>query len=220
VNAIYLKAPWNNPFRVQSTKPLPFHLSDGREVKVPTMFARERFGYAKRPGMTVLALPYSNEDLNCLIFLPDTNTGPLDLERRLDSVFLAENRNLPKRELILYLPKFKIEPPALRLGGILRGLGMKTAFDEPRGSANFERMAPCRPDAYLYLSEVFHKCFLSLDENGTEAAAATVFDMMFGHSALEQPKPIEVHVDHPFIFAIQHPPSGACLLLGRVADPR
>jgi serpin B len=220
VNAIYLKAPWNNPFMVQSTKPLPFHLSGGRDVKVPTMFARERFGYAKRPGMTVLALPYTNEDLHCIIFLPEANTGLLDFERRLNSDALAENRKLPEREVLLYLPKFKMEPPMLELGGMLRGLGMKTAFDEPRGSANFERMAPCRLDAYLYLSEVFHKCFLSLDENGTEAAAATALNMMFGHAALEQPKPIEVHVDHPFIFAIQHAPSGACLILGRVADPR
>ena len=76
-----------------------------------------------------------------------------------------------------------------------------------------------RPDDYLYLSEVFHKTFLSLDEKGTEAAAATAA-LMASSAVFEKPKPVEVHVDHPFIFAIQHVPSGACLFLGRVTDPR
>jgi serpin B len=220
VNAIYLKAPWNNPFEVESTRRLPFHMTNGKDVKVPTMVTRKWFGYAKRPGMTLLALPYANEDLHCVIFLPDTNTGLLDLGRRLNSDVLAESRRLPEHEVILYLPKFKIEPPLMRLGAILQGLGMRTAFDEPRGSANFDRIAPRRMDQYLYISDVFHKTFLSLDENGTEAAAATALSMMVGCARLEEPKLIEVHVDHPFVFAIQHVPSGACLFLGRVADPR
>ena len=100
---------------------------------------------------------------------------------------------------------------------------MKSAFNEPRGSADFSRIAPRRPDDYLCVSEVFHKTFLSLDEDGTEAAAATA--VMAGicigmEVASEKPKPIEVRVDHPFLFAIQHRPSGACLFLGRVTDPR
>jgi serpin B len=122
--------------------------------------------------------------------------------------------------VILYLPKFRIEPPLLRLGALLRALGIKTAFDEPSGSANFERMAPRRADDYLYLLEVFHKTFLSLDENGTEAAAATILEGRFLGIPRPKPEPIEVHFDRPFIFAIQHAPSRACLFLGRVADPR
>jgi serpin B len=220
VNAIYLKAPWNNPFEIESTARRTFHLTSGKDVKVPTMVTQQRFGYAKRPGMTVLALPYANQDLHCVIFLSDTNTGLLDLERRLNGDLLAETRRLPKHEVILYLPKFKIERPLLRLAAILQGLGMKTAFDEPRGSANFERIAPRRMDQYLYISDIFHKTFLSLDENGTEAAAATALSMWVGCARLEEPKPIEVYVDHPFVFAIQHVPSGACLFLGRVTDPR
>ena len=100
-------------------------------------------------------------------------------------------------------------------------MGMRSAFDEPRRSANFERMAPRRPpDDYLYLSEVFHKTFLSLDEKGTEAAAATALGMRTGGAMVEKPKLVVVHIDRPFMFAIQHGPSGACLFLGRVADPR
>jgi serpin B len=220
VNAIYLKAPWNEPFEIAATRPLPFHLLSGQDVDVPTMVAQHLFGYAKKPGMTVLALPYAHRDLRCIIFLPDSNQGLLEVERRLNSDTLAESRRLPTQEVILYLPKFKIEPPLLMLGTMLRALGMKTAFDEPLGSANFERMVPRRMDNYLYLSEVFHKTFLSLDEKGTEAAAATAVAMRLGGIAAAKPQPIEVHVDHPFIFAIQHAPSGACLFLGRLADPR
>ena len=97
---------------------------------------------------------------------------------------------------------------------------MKSAFDLPRGSADFDRMAPRTPDQYLYISQIFHKTFLSLDENGTEAAAATAVVMMRAMMAAPEPNPIEVQVDHPFLFAIQHRSSGACLFLGRMTDPK
>jgi serpin B len=96
---------------------------------------------------------------------------------------------------------------------------MRAAFNQPTGSANFDRMAPRKPDDYLYISEVFHKTFLSLDEQGTEAAAATAVVMMRATSIVAE-TPVEVRVDHPFLFAIQHRASGACLFLGRVTDPR
>jgi serpin B len=81
-------------------------------------------------------------------------------------------------------------------------------------------MAPRKPNDYLYISEVFHKTFLALDEKGTEAAAATAVVMMRATAFIEKPKPLEVRVDRPFLFAIQHRPSGTCLFLGRVTDPR
>ena len=91
---------------------------------------------------------------------------------------------------------------------------MMTAFDKPRASANFDRMAPRLPSEYLYISQVFHKTFMDLDEKGTEAAAATAVAMMAGSAMpAQRPQPVEVRVDHPFLFAIQH-------RLGHVADPR
>ena len=100
-------------------------------------------------------------------------------------------------------------------------MGMRSAFDDPKGSANFDRMALRKPDDYLFISEVFHKTFLMLDEKGTEAAAATAVAMMRATAmVVQKPKPIEVRVDHPFLFAIQHRSSGACLFLGRITDPR
>ena len=97
---------------------------------------------------------------------------------------------------------------------------MKTAFDKPRGSANFDKMAPRTPKDYLYISQIFHKTFIAVDEKGTEAAAATAVAMMAGTALRSPPPPIEVKIDRPFVYAIQHVPSGVCLFLGRVTDPR
>jgi serpin B len=128
---------------------------------------------------------------------------------------------LKSQDIVLYLPKFKLEPPLFALRKTLEILGMESAFDVPQGSANFNGIAPRRPNDYLYISNVFHKTFMEVDEKGTEAAAATAVVMMRATAHLEEkPKPIEVRVDRPFLFAIQHRPSGACLFLGRVVDPR
>ena len=97
---------------------------------------------------------------------------------------------------------------------------MQTAFDRPRGSANFDRLAPRKPNDYLYISAVFHKTFIAVDEEGTEAAAATAVAMAVGAAASQKPEPPEVKIDRPFLYAIQHVPSGACLFIGRVTDPR
>jgi serpin B len=100
-------------------------------------------------------------------------------------------------------------------------LGMKTAFDQPKGSANFDKIAPRTPRDYLYISQIFHKTFIAVDEKGTEAAAATAVAMLAG-TALRSPPPppVEVKIDRPFVYTIQHVPSGVCLFLGRVTDPR
>jgi serpin B len=100
-------------------------------------------------------------------------------------------------------------------------MGMPTAFDQPPGSADFSVMAPRKPGDYLCISHVIHKAFIAVDKDGTEAAAATAV-VMVERSAMpvERPKPLEVRVDRPFAFAIQHVASSACLFLGRVSDPR
>jgi serpin B len=222
VNAVYLKAPWASPFAVSHTGPHTFYEAADKSMIVATMTRKGYLGYARRKDFSVVTLPYGHRNLQFLILLPDSVNGLAGLERGLTSGLLNECAQLESREVILYLPKFKLEPPMFPLSKALLGLGIKSAFDEPRGSADFSRIAPRRPDAYLYLSEVFHKTFLSLDEEGTEAAAATavLWDIIGGRIESEEPKPIEVRVDHPFLFAIQHPPSGACLFLGRVTDPR
>jgi len=166
-----------------------------------------------------VSVPYADRQLQFLVLLPDEPNGLAGLEAKLTPALLASCARLNGAQVILHLPKFKLEPALMQLGEALRSLGMTSAFDQPRGSANFDGMAPRWPDDYLYFSEVFHKTFLSLDEEGTEAAAATAVVEAEAASMLVEPYE-EVRVDHPFVFAIQHRASGACLFLGRVRQAR
>lgn len=189
---------------------------------VPMMQKRnENFGYAKRDGFTAVGVPYAGNDLQFLVLLPDDVNGLRSLESKLTAGILAGCAKLEPHDVDLHLPKFKIEPPTIALAEKLQALGMKSSFDVPRGSANFDEIAPRKPNDYLYISDVFHKTFIAVDEKGTEAAAATAVVMMKATAiAGPKPTPIEVKVDRPFIYAIQHVPSGACLFLGHVTDPR
>ena len=220
-NALYLKAPWANEFSQNATHPEPFFVR-GAPVDVPMMRKTDKnFGYARRDGFTVVSIPYAGDELQFLVLLPDDIDGLRGLESKLSGDTLAGFANLQKREVDLRLPKFKLEPPTITLAKQFEALGMKTAFDQPKGSANFDKIASRTPSDYLYISQIFHKTFIAVDEKGTEAAAATAVAMLAG-SALRSPPPlpIEVKVDRPFVYAIQHVPSGVCLFLGRVTDPR
>jgi serpin B len=220
-NALYLKAPWADPFSEKTTQPEPFHVRGGAPANVPMMRKTARFGYAKREGFTAVSLPYSGDDLQFVVLLPDEVNGLRALESKLTADVLATCARLQARDIDLHLPKFKLEPPTIALAENLQALGMKSAFDIPQGSANFDKMAPRKPNDYLYISNVFHKTFIAVDEKGTEAAAATAVVMMRATGmAGPKPQPIEVRVDRPFVYAIQHVPSGICLFLGRVTEPR
>jgi serpin B len=219
VNAVYLKAPWAEKFAASATKPGLFHVNGGKGVEVPMMGQREEFAYGKGNGFSLLMLPYSSYELVFLIILPDKVDGLASVEAKLSASMNVDSVKMEKCDVTLRMPKFKIEPPMIPLGQTLQALGMKSAFDNPHGSANFERIAPRRLDDYLALTEVYHKTFLKLDEEGTEAAAATA--MKFVTLGLHEPlKPVTVNVDHPFLFAIQHQPTGAILFIGHVTDPR
>ena len=221
-NALYLKAPWADAFSTNATQPEPFFVHGGGPANVPMMRKRsEDFGYARRQGFTVVSLPYVGDDLRFVILLPDDVNGLHTLDSKLTADVLAECAKVEERDVDLHLPKFKLEPPTIALAETFQALGMKSAFDIPHGSANFDKMAPHKPNDYLYISNIFHKTFIDVDEKGTEAAAATAVVMMRATGlAHPKPPPIEVKVDRPFIYAIQHMPSGVCLFLGRVTDPR
>jgi serpin B len=220
-NALYLKAPWADPFSEGATKPEPFHVRGETSVDVPMMRkANRHFGYAKRESFTAVSLPYIGDELQFLVLVPDKVNGLPALESKLSAEMLAQCAKLEEREVDLHLPKFKIEPPTIALAEKFEALGMKTAFNHPVGSANFDHIAPRKPNDYLYISQVFHKTFIAVDEKGTEAAAATAVAMMAAAALIQRPPPVEVKVDRPFLYAIQHVPTGVCLFLGRVTDPR
>lgn len=221
VNALYFKAAWQSDFKVQATAPMPFHANGAKStVQVPTMGKQQHMQYLKGSGFQAVTLPYAGNDLHFLLIVPDDINGVSDVEKKLTPETLLACAKAEYREVSLHLPKFKITPPTVPLGEVLQKMGMTTAFDKPAGSADFDAMAPKKPDDYLCISEVFHKTFIELDEKGTEAAAATAVAMMRAGSAAPTQKPIELKADRPFLFAIQHAASGACLFFGRVSDPR
>jgi serpin B len=220
-NAIYLKAPWASEFYETATEPEPFHVRGGAPADVPMMHKRsDSFGYAKRDGFTAVSLPYSGGELQFVVLIPEKADGLHALESKLTANLLAQCAKLETHDVDLSMPKFKFEPPSIMLAEKLEALGMKTAFDQPARSANFDRLAPRKPNDYLYISQVFHKTFIAVDEKGTEAAAATAVAAAVGAAPhAPPPPPIEVKIDRPFVYAIQHVPSGVCLFLGRVTDP-
>ncbi len=214
VNALYLKTPWAEEFA--KTADLAFRTAPDVRRNVPAIGVTQSFGYSGDDGMTTVAVPFRGGQFQFVIFLPADDVDPalLTADR------LVAAAKLPRRSVKLVLPKFRIEPPTMSLGDLLKALGMPQAFDVPPGSADFDAMAPRRPDDYLYISDVFHKTFFALDEKGVEAAAATAVVMMRALAMPLPADPIEVKVDRPFFFAVQHVPSGACLFLGRVTEPK
>lgn len=224
-NAIYFRAAWAMAFLERSTTPEEFFVNGKTAAKVPTMKRKGHLGYAKIRDFTAAAIPFTERDLSFLILLPDAKDGLPKLEKEITPETFEEvtralamtDTKYRSRDVELHLPKFRIEPPTVPLSAALQKLGMKTAFDQPKGSANFDRITPRRPDDYLFIGEVFHKAFIALDEKGVEAAAATAVMALAG-SAAPVEKPPVVRVDRPFLFAIQF--RGTCLFLGRVTDPR
>ena len=219
-NAVYLKAPWSEAFLPSATRLETFHVGGGAQTDVPMMHRRDRLGYAKYDGFSAVTIPYGGDDLHFLVLVPDDLNGLSALEAKINVSMVADCAHLEQRDVILHLPKFKLQPPTVSLGRELQSLGMKSAFDLPKGSANFDRLAPRKPNDYLSISDVFHKTYIAVDEKGTEAAAATAVAMMRSTARIEPAKPVEVIVDRPFLFAIQHAPTGTCLFLGQVTDPR
>jgi len=218
VNALYLKAPWQEKFSPTSTKERAFTVSGGQPVPVPTMYNDISYGHMIYPNFTAVAIPYLGGDLQFVILLPDAPDGVDALAAQVTPELLLGCTKLEQHKIQLYLPKFRLTPPTLPLGKMLQSLGMKQAFNDPPGSANFARMVEPQSGDNLGLAEIYHKTFVAVDEEGTEAAAATAAAMW--SLGIQMPRPPEVHVDHPFLFAIQHRVSGACLFLGRVTDPR
>ena len=208
-NAIYFNAAWQYPFDESMTSDGIFHLPSGDDISVPMMKQTEAFGYAEGDDYQAVELPYDGGDLSMIILLP--KAGKFDsFEASLSSEHLSEIiQNLKERQVSLSMPKFEFTSD-FSLKKTLAAMGMPHAFSS---NADFSGMTGSRD---LFISEVLHKAFVSVDEAGTEAAAATAVIMRL--TAIPA-KPVEVTIDHPFIFLIRDIKTGTILFLGRVIDP-
>jgi serpin B len=212
VNAIYFKGTWENRFRISETRDAPFFLSPEGSVQTRMMRQKEEFGYADLGSLEMLELPYAGTDLAMLVLLPKETDGL----RQLETILSIENLNqwkarLRKREVVVFLPKFRMTSE-FRLDKRLVSMGMVDAFNDAR--ANFAGMDG-RND-WLYIAAVIHKAFVDVNEEGTEAAAATAVVMRA--KSMPTPPPV-FRADHPFLFLIQETRTGTILFVGRLADP-
>jgi serpin B len=219
-NAVYFLGKWDQPFKKGETKPAPFHVAARSSKEVPTMHGTLGAPYAHTDGVKVLQLPYTGGQLAMVFVLPDAVDGLEAVESRLSPATLGGwTSALATTRAKVALPSFKIEPSdALALGKTLASLGMPLAFDEAK--ADFTGIAnPPNPQDRLVISNVFHKAFVKVDEEGTEAAAATATVLRTRALIRHEPPPEEFVADHPFLFFLRDVASGTILFMGRVGNP-
>ncbi|HEX4070302.1 MAG TPA: serpin family protein [Planctomycetaceae bacterium] len=213
-NAVYFKGHWAEPFRKDLTKEEDFHLSGGPSVKAPLMHTRHRFRYAAIDGVQILELPYVGDSLSLIALLPEKQDGLPGLEGRLTlGNWQKWMSGLVSQEVIVTLPRFKTTSQ-FELKPLLESMGIAAAFDPH--AADFSGMTG---DRTLYMSAVLHKAYVDVNEEGTEAAAATGVVMKTLAVRRRPVPPAVFRADHPFLFVIQDNRNGAILFLGRVADP-
>jgi len=217
VNAVYFLGEWLDKFEEGSTRDGDFQAPGGTGT-VPMLRRVELSDYAETgEGPTraqVVGLAYKDTNYGMLVVLPEDIAA---VEGSLNADTIAGWRDkMARRTVDLTLPRFTIDPESsLSLKDTLGKLGMKLSFT---GDADFTKIANPKDRAdRLSISDVFHKCFVKVDEKGTEAAAATA--VVMGRGAGAGPEPVEMKVDRPFLFFVIDHGSGAVLFMGRVVDP-
>jgi serpin B len=212
-NAIYFKGDWDLKFKKEDTKDLPFTLADGKKVDAPLMYRVGGYSYAEADGYQVLDLPYTGKRLSMTVILPKKPDGLAAIEKELTGAKLDEMlmRLRYEKTVHVHLPKFKVTK-SLLLNKPLMALGMKAAF----GAADFSKMHTGSEE--LRISMVLHKAFVDVNEEGTEAAAATA--VAIEPSAAVQPRPPKhFRADRPFLYLIRDHKTGSVLFLGRLSEP-
>ncbi|GAQ94694.1 serpin B [Thermodesulfovibrio aggregans] len=218
-NAIYFKGKWQTQFKKNLTKDEDFKVSPNKKVKVPMMTMDMKgfneypeFNYTETEDLQAIELPYEGKELSMIILLPKVDLE--SIEKTLTYERISEiKRKLSMTPVDLYLPRFKFERE-YTLKEVFAGMGMPTAFSD---DADFSGMDGTKK---LKIDDVIHKAFVEVNEEGTEAAAATAVIMLSKASVERTKKPVVFRADHPFIFIIQHNTTGAILFIGKVYEPK
>jgi serpin B len=210
-NAIYFKGKWAQQFDAESTRDEDFWVTPEKSVKTPMMHQTEDFGYIETESFQALELPYEGDSLSMVVLLPRAKDGLPALEQALDADTLFDWLDrMTEQEVIVALPRFRVTSE-FGLAAVLAAMGMEDAFSLEK--ADFSGMTGKKD---LYISAVVHKAFVDVNEEGTEAAAATAVTMML--TAVREMPPV-FRADHPFIFLIRDRGSGSLLFMGRLANP-
>jgi serpin B len=209
-NAIYFKGKWTRPFDDESTRDGPFTLLDGSRKTLPMMSQSGSYRFYRERGFEAVALPYGDKRMAMYIFLPARTSSLDEFRKRLT----AKNWNVwtsrfRQMEGSIVLPRFKIECEKV-LNGALAALGMGIAFGS---GADFSAMC----DMPSYISKVIHKTFVEVNEEGTEAAAATA--VALAKAVMMPQETFRIVVDRPFFCAIRNDPTGGLLFMGSIVEP-
>lgn len=217
INAVYFKGDWTNQFDASKTKPADFFLMNGTKIKVNMMYQEGDFAFYEGENFTAARFPYGRDKIAMYVFLPDEGVS-------LDSLIEGMNKENWETHISGFrnvtglnvgLPKFKIEYGVKRLNAALKSLGMEIAFSPKY--ANFRGIAD--PEfANLYIDFVDHKAFVEVNEEGTEAAAATVVAIGMTTTVTHN-IPKTFIVDRPFFLAIRDDRSGTILFMGKIVEP-
>jgi len=212
-NAIYFKSNWANQFPKFATRDAPFHVTSDKTTQVKMMHQAERFAYLEADGLQAVELPYIGNRLSMVVLLPAKVDALGELEKTLTGAKLTEwVGGLKARRVQLALPRFTFSSQ-FSLSRTLQSLGMTDAFSP--AAADLSGIATVDK---LFIQAVIHKAFVDVNEEGTEAAAATA--VAIGVKAILEPdQPVVFTADHPFLFVIRHRDSGTILFLGRVVNP-
>lgn len=215
-NAVYFHGDWSDPFEKKRTKDEDFHLTAAKTIKVPMMHRWDEFRYGAVDDLQILELPYGDGSLSMVVFLPKEVEGLSDLEAKLTLENLQRWTASTQQDVKVkvYLPRFKTTSQ-FEMSSTLKAIGMETAFDAK--SADFSGMTGGKD---LFVSAVIHKAFVDVNEEGTEAAAATGIIMEITSAPIEKPKePPVFRADHPFLFMIRDNRNEAILFVGRITNP-
>jgi serpin B len=210
-NAVYFKGDWVHPFDKRNTQEEDFSISAQEKVKAPLMNEQTKLGYAEEEAFQAVELPYAGRELSMVVLLPKKVDGLPELEKAITVDKLAALvAKFRVREVITHLPKFKLAT-SFGLNTTLEAMGMKRAFS---GQADFSGIST-EP---LYISAVLHKAFVDVNEEGTEAAAATGVMVRAMAARPTEPTPV-FRADHPFLFLIRDTKTGSILFMGRLNNP-
>jgi serpin B len=214
-NAIYFKAAWAEPFSKSQTQSEDFHLSASQSVKADLMHLDLGGRYFRGPDFQAIELTYKSNELSMIVLLPDDLDGLPALEKSFTVANIDKwiGSLLNEDKIVVTFPRFKITQQ-FELSAALEALGMKQAFQA--STADFSAITGHRD---LYISAAIHKAYIDVDEEGTEAAAATAIALFTMIMRQAPAPPIVFRADHPFLFLIRDNKSGAILFIGRLTDP-
>ena len=217
INAVHLRVQWNAPFPFAGTSPAPFFLTPTRPAEVSTMREVEFLPVAQCPGYTTIVLPCGEKSLRAVIWLPDLGVSVTELAGRLSAEGMQNPEGLNGRRVELHLPKFRMEPLNRDAKSALMACGIRSAWDPAR--ADFSRMAIPGQPRLLHLGGIVQRTRMDVAELGFEGSSILEMRVRLTHTFPKE-EPMEIHVNRPFLMAMQHVPTGTCLFLARVMDPR